>query len=88
MSATERVVLNMEIERLRNVIADMQQREKQIQLSAMKEGMRRAANIIRKDIESAGCGEINETSCEFCIGKNNSMLDILSAVEQLTEKDL
>jgi len=60
---------------------------KQIQLDAMKEGMRRAAGIVDDtdvvDVSSyyAQLGDAWET-------KNNARKSILTAAEQLTEKDL
>jgi len=64
------------------------QRIKQIQLEGVKEGMRRAANKIRREIESCGCNGIDRNGCESCNAKENSRIDILTAAEQLTEKDL
>lgn len=48
---------------------------KQIQIDALKEGMRRAANIIRKEYV-------------VTIGRNPAEQAILSAVEKLNENDL
>ena len=59
-----------------------------IKLDAMKEGMRRAANKIRREIESCGCNGTDRNGCESCNAKENSRIDILTAAEQLTEKDL
>ena len=47
----------------------------------MKEGMRRAANIISREIETAGC---DVAVCESCKAKHNSKVSILTAAEQLT----
>jgi len=58
---------------------------KVIRLDAMKEGMRRAANQIRNELECCNC---EPGTCEVCTAKFNSMTDILTAAEQLTEKDL
>jgi hypothetical protein len=53
---------------------------KQIQLDAMKEGMRRAANKI------SSCPSACE--CSQSIGWREAEQQILTAAEQLTEKDL
>lgn len=54
---------------------------KQIQLDAMREGMRRSAEELAKDhgkIHCMECGKEEVNECQL----------ILSAAEQLTEKDL
>lgn len=59
----------------------------QIQLNAMKEGMRRAANILQKEV-SACHGPGPHDDCMPCVARNNSTIDITKASGQLTIKDL
>jgi len=56
---------------------------KQIQLDAMKEGMRRAAKVSREHLQGTASGWVNITQRGKTV--SNAILD---AAEQLTEKDL
>lgn len=57
---------------------------KQIQLDALKEGMRRAARINRKNMD---VWRLTKTK-DMGAGAEVSALDIFMTAEQLTEKDL
>lgn len=57
---------------------------KQIRLEAAKEGMRRAETVTDK-VQNDYRGEYNEVARKF---RNTIKRNILSAAEQLTEKDL
>jgi hypothetical protein len=56
---------------------------KQIQLDAIKEGMRRAVNVVEHNhLHSSKC------LCASCVATNGDVEAILTAAEQLTEKNL
>lgn len=56
---------------------------REIQLDAMREGMRRAAAK-----ETTNIVTHKDCACEYCAGIYNARQAILTAAEQLTEKDL
>ena len=70
------------------VRAFLMRHNKQIQLYSVRAGMHKAANLIRREIETCGCNVIDRNGCESCNAKENSRIDIIAAAERLTEKDL
>lgn len=62
---------------------DRCKKTRQIQLDAMKEGMRRAAEISKRTSLNMATGNVIMGE-----GAHQSTLNILTAAEQLTEKDL